>query len=586
MMRKIPVLWALFFGVMALGVEYLPFSQVVPGMTGYGLTVVAGGEISRFQVEVVGVIDEPGTANDFIVIRASGDAIKRSGGIAQGMSGSPIYLEGRLAGALSRAALWAAEPEHPLGLVTPIEPMLAVLEEARGAEGRLPPGVKEVRYVAAPPEELESSVLYILPVHSPIMATGLKEHALGYLRQGLDLEGFRLAPALMELMPFQHETLPGLEGLGVGRIVQVSSPQTPSHTSPSFAPGMPLGVGLVVGDITLGALGTVTLTDGDALVAFGHPFLFSGPVSFFLNSARILDTVAAYDAPFKLGTMGEVVGGIYVDRWAGIGGRVGDVPPGIDMAFYVQDRSRMSSGKLSSTMVHEPRLEPLLLFISGLEATDRALDRIGPGTVTVSYTIQGKGMPRPLSRQNVFLSTRDVAVYVPLEAAIVTDILEYNEFQDPELTGIRITASVSPELKAMEVVDLVTDADSYAPGDTISFRVLLRTWRGEIQAWEGKLDIPEDLDAPYVELRAYGGPRAREKGESPPVFHNLEDLIAYIEDIPSFNTLTVELFAPDPLSTVVGETRLRGIDSLSDIVGEAVVYGQVSVYLPLEGSGW
>ena len=107
--------------------DVLPLDEIVAGMTGVGRTIVSDNEIESFQIEVIAVLDEPGTANDFIVVRASGEAIGRSGGISQGMSGSPIYIGDRLVGALSRAASWSKEL-LPIGLVTPIESMLALLD--------------------------------------------------------------------------------------------------------------------------------------------------------------------------------------------------------------------------------------------------------------------------------------------------------------------------------------------------------------------------------------------------------------------------------------------------------------------------
>lgn len=122
-------------GLGGWGADVIPLSEITPGMLGYGLTVVAGTEIARFDVEVVDVLDVPGETNDFIIIRVSGPAIVRSGGVAQGMSGSPIYLDGgRLAGALSRAAPWSADRDRPLAFVTPIEAMLQVLAEVTPPE--------------------------------------------------------------------------------------------------------------------------------------------------------------------------------------------------------------------------------------------------------------------------------------------------------------------------------------------------------------------------------------------------------------------------------------------------------------------
>ena len=439
-------------------------------------------------------------------------------------------------------------------------------------------GILHLKFCATPPEFPNPGTLYSWPLSAPVVAAGLSPRALEIVRQGLDIR--REDHPLLSLLSPWRTRLPGLTGPGIGRIIQ-APPTTPGSEGLPFSPGAPVGVGLLSGDVSLGALGTVTLVDGDAVLAFGHPFLFSGRTDYFLSSAYVFDTVAALDAPYKLGSLGDVRGAVVADRWAGIGGLAGRSPSAVDLEFSVWDETRGQGSELSASMVREPRYSGLLCYITGLEATDRALDRIGPGTVSVRYRIEGEGLPKPLERHNVFLSTEDIALYVPWEAAIVTEILEYNEFIDPGLLQIDLDATITDELSAIFIRDLQADKDSYAPGDTIHFTVYLQDWRGEETFWSGEFPIPDGLDTPYVELRAYGGPRAIEKGERAPLIDSIAALVDYIEGIPSYDTLTVELFALDPISELLGEPWLYGVNDVSVSVGRAVVYDQVSLILPL-----
>lgn len=595
-MKRLGLFVVVCAGVLALGADIIPLSEIKPGMTGYGLTVVAGIEISRFEVEVVDVLDEPGDRNDFIIIRAFGPAITRSGGVAQGMSGSPIYLDGRLAGALSRAAAWSADRERPLALVTPIETMLVVLAEISPGktqpspqDGPKPNGRKPraatgrwIKFAQVEDRVLEESTLATKELSSPVMVSGLSSRALSVLERGFDLR--TTWHPLADLLPAWRGHVPGLLDLGVSRVVAAP---TATGRTPSLAlqPGAPVGVGLTMGDITIGALGTVTMVEGDAVLAFGHPFLFTGPTRYFLAAAHVFDTVAALDFSYKFGTVGEVLGGVFADRWAAIGGIVGRIPSGVTATLRVRDLDRAVDQELEVGIVDEPRLSALLLYVSGLEAVDQALDRIGPGTVTVRYTIAGRGMPRPLVRENVFLSTQDIALYAPWEMALIADVLAYNEFGDPGLTSVTLDATVQSGFAATEVLALETDRAVYSPGDKVQFLVTIRGWRGEVERWEGWLQIPTEIETPYVELRAYGGPRPREKGEGAAVFESLHDLLDYIEGIPSYDTLTVELFALDPLSNVVGETWLYGVGEVVDRIPGTVVYGRVSLILPVQVKG-
>ncbi|MCS7217053.1 MAG: hypothetical protein NZ924_05210 [Candidatus Bipolaricaulota bacterium] len=572
--------WAVWVG---LGVEIIPLREIRPGMVGYGLTVVRGTEIVRFEVEVVDVLDEPGERHDFLVVRAFGEAIQRSGGIAAGMSGSPVYFEGRLAGALSRAAAWSLDRTKPLGLVTPIESMLKLLAELDEEEVPLPRegnlralGIERLLLVAAPPETIPEGALVAWPLAAPVMVSGLSPRTLALLRDGVDLRA--LAHPLQELLLAGRGRLAGLRELGLSQVF--AAPAVGSATPMEFAPGAPVGVALALGDLTVGALGTVTLVDGPKVLAFGHPFLFAGSPRYFLTGATVLDTVAAYDISYKFGSLAELRGGVFADRWAGVGGRTDRVPLGLDVAIEVRGEGQ---GRLTTKLVDEARLTPLLVYVAGVEAVDSALDRIGPGTVEVEYTLGGRGLPRTLTRKNVFLSTQDVAALAPWEAALVLEVLAYNEFRDPGFSSLRLTARVEPTFRAVEILDLATDKRSYRPGETVEFTLLVRHWRGEVQAFEGSIQIPRELRSPYVELRAYGGPRLREKGEPPKVFESLADLLDYIEDIPTYDTLTVELFGIHPISDFVGEPWLFGVDSVSTQFPGAVVYGRRSLILPLEG---
>lgn len=580
-MRKVmPVLLAwLALGVWAA--EIIPLQAIRPGMVGYGLTVVRGTEVARFEVEVVDVLDEPGERNDFIVVRVYGDAIERSGGIAAGMSGSPVYLEGKLAGALSRAAAWSLDRARPLGLVTPIEAMLKLLPELEVEEVPVPEegklralGVDRVLLVDVPPPEVPQGAMVAWPLSLPLLVSGLSPRALRLLQEGLEFPPGE--HPLLGLRPGWPRRLSGLADLGFTRVLQV--PARKDAGSMEFQPGAPVGVALSLGDLTVGALGTVTLVHEEELLAFGHPFLFTGPCRYFLTGAAVLDTVAAMDVSYKFGTITDLRGGVFVDRWAGIGGRTDRAPLPIVLEVGVGGEAE---GRFTAQLVDEPRLFPLLFYVAGVEALDSALDRVGPGTVKVSYTIAGRGLPRTFTRENVFLSTEDVALYAPWEAALVLDVLAYNEFRDPLFTGVKLEAHVEPGFAAVAILDLRTDRDAYRPGDTIQFTVEVRHWRGETRTLEGAIAIPFELDTPYVELRAYGGPRLRERGEAPPTLKSLEDILDYIEGIPTYDTLTVELFAVDPISPLMGEAWMYGVDAVSRRFPGAVVYGRVALILPL-----
>ncbi|MGD9676131.1 MAG: SpoIVB peptidase S55 domain-containing protein [Candidatus Bipolaricaulia bacterium] len=584
--------------------EFLFLDEVRIGMKGIGKTVVSSDTISEFDVEILGVIDQPGTLSDFIVVRVSGEAIGRAGGIAQGMSGSPIYVDGRLIGALSRAATWSKEIT-PIGLVTPIQPMLEVLDSvwtpnAVGADPSVVLDGVTVVEVASPPAFARfaaANVIVTYPVATPLVVSGLSGRALDLLMSGMG--SARPAGTIGEVLPEFALAAGAMRGLDAYRfsLLPLAAPKATRGESAGVAlvPGGSMGIALATGDVTIGALGTVTYCDGDAVIGFGHPFLSNGTSAFPLTTAPIIDTMKSFEASFKLGQLGDVIGEINQDRSAAVGGRVGGVAKMVGLEYAVRDLGRGVDRTFDVDLVDVPRLMPELLFSSGLEAIDLTLDRIGPGTVEVWVRIQGEEMPT-LERKDVFLSVSDVAVYAPWQLAEIVAVLQYNEFRDPKIAQISASVRVDEALRAAEIERLELDSPIYAPGDSVRFALAVQTFQGEWIDLQGTLAIPPDLDADYLVVRAYGGPRLIEAGEQPQTFESLEDVVETIESLPSYETLTVELFAIDPYSpradALFGVTKVTREFPGHVVIGEReatailLLAGGEETSAPSDGSNW
>jgi len=565
--------------------EFLFLDEIEIGMSGIGKTIVAQDVIEEFAVEVLGIIDQPGILSDFIVVRVSGNVIGRAGGIAQGMSGSPIYIDGKMIGALSRAANWSKEIT-PIGLVTPIEPMLAVADTAGSAQLAAKPEASSVlRDIAVvdgplPPQSaLVASLpdaIFAYPVSTPIVATGLSGRSLDLLMNGATAQD---APAgwIGDFLPIDvGPAFDGLSSLNLTLLPMAAyQPAASSIDAASLEPGSSIGVALATGDLAIGALGTLTYRDGDTLVGFGHPFISNGASNFPMTTVSVIDTMKTYQASFKLGTLGDTIGTIFEDRTAAIGGRIGPETDTIELLLEVEDVDRGLTASYEAGLVDEPHLMPELLLSTGFEAIDRALDRVGPGTVEVTYQILGDGMEIPLERTDIFLSSVDIAVYPPWQLAGIVSFLQYNAFDDPEITAISASMSITEEINAILINDLEIDNWIYTPGDTIHFTVELQTFQGEKRLLEGEIVIPEDLYADAIVVRAYSGPRYLESGETPAVFEDLADLIDALESMPSYDLLTVELFANDPFAP--GGKALFGVTEVTYEFPGTVVYGEREV---------
>ena len=568
--------------------EFLFLDEIEMGMVGVGKTIVAGDIIEEFAVEVLGIIDQPGALSDFIVVQVSGDVIGRTGGIAQGMSGSPIYVDGKLIGALSRAANWS-KAITPIGLVTPIEPMLDVLDNASAATIMATPApsailadVGFVRMTGQPNDNLVSTlpdVIFSYPVSSPLITTGLSGRSLDILMAGLPTHGTSAKFVTDILGAGIQPEIHGLSSLGL-TLLPLAGSGTGAPTDPAtLVAGGSVGVALATGDMSAGSLGTITYRDEDTLIGYGHPFINNGSSQFPLASVSIISTMKSFEASFKLGTLGDPLGTILEDRSAAIGGQLGLVADLIDLSLSVEDIDRHVQQDYAIGLIKEPQLVPDLLLSMGYQAIDTTIDRIGPGTVQVAYEIQGDNMPFPLERRDVFFSSSDIAVYAPWQLASIVTFLEYNAFDDPQITSISASMEITEEIRGIQINGLTVDRPYYLPGDMVNYEVVLQTFQGEERVESGSLQIPTDLLSDVIVIRAYGGPRYLEDGEVARELDGLGDLIDAIEDIPAYDELTVELFAVDLLS--VDSSALFGVgDEASDFPGY-VIYDEREITVPL-----
>ena len=372
----------------------VPFAleELRPGIKGIGKTVAKGTAIEEFHVEVLGVLHGEQNVSQLILVQVSGDVIDRMGGIASGMSGSPVYIDGKLLGAISYTF---SLTDHRLGLVTPIEAMLEILDYDRKQTAWRPPagrwtwadaGEKERLVGDYPVEEIyiawgnngqdlvsyDAGRLFITPAAAPLLVGGMGPRARKELADSLQ--------------PFGLETV---AAAGSGAAVDAEDVR--------LEPGSALAVQLVTGDVQVTSLGTVTYVDGNQFVGFGHPFLNRGGVNLMAGTAYIYTTVNSLSMPFKLGAPIQTVGTITQDRGAGVGGHLGRLPDTIDLHVKVTDRNLGTTKELQAEIANEPGLLLSLVSSAALQGLDQGIDRIGPGTLRIIFKITGDGLSGPTS---------------------------------------------------------------------------------------------------------------------------------------------------------------------------------------------
>ncbi|MDI6869791.1 MAG: SpoIVB peptidase S55 domain-containing protein [Bacillota bacterium] len=469
----------------------MPLAEVRAGMKGTGLTVIRGTRVEPFDVEILGVVPNAGPVGDLILVRVGGPLIEETGGIAAGMSGSPVYVGGRLIGAVSYGFSFS---DHRVGFLTPIERMLDVLALARArGESATKPGesaeetLPEV-ITARPDGSL--ALPPATPLATPLLVSGASERV------------FRRLQNLVEPLGYRVE-------LG-GRLPTSAGPKGAESTDAApgqLVPGSAFGAALVTGDLSVTAIGTVTYTEDDYFVGFGHPFLNKGRVELPVSLAEIYQTVRSQEAPFKLGAPRQFAGMLLEDRPAGVAGKLAVRAPGIEVKVNVEDLDRREKTTFTAMVAPDEVLATNLVALAALQAMDRGLTRIGRGTAEVRLTMRGDGLPGgAVTRENTFYSPADIAATALRDLVSGVALVTRNPFRPVSLRQVELSARVGEERRTgvIEKVRLIPDRP-VKPGESAELEVLIRPYRGEVRRERILLPVPADFPAGRFVVAVRGG---------------------------------------------------------------------------------
>jgi hypothetical protein len=537
----------------------MPLSRVRAGMTGYGLTVIHGTTIERFNVRILGILTG-GPGNNLILFRASGPVVSAAGGTASGMSGSPIFVNGRLLGALSYGYHFAG-PDADLSLATPLEEMLRVLtptsEAARKARPRLyeakeplptPAGpVQRVVIMDSPSDALAYNAhplprtVAASPVAVPMLTWGVSSQGLGLLTRAL--HRFNVVPR---------------QGYGGHREFQ----------APPVEPGGSIGVELVRGDVEVGAIGTVSYRSGNLILAFGHPFLNAGAVSMPLASAWIDTVVRSLDFPFKEGSIGSLVGGVTQDRSVGIAGTLGPVPRPFGVRVRVRDSERGTSKTFGAQVVGRPDLAGALVPTTVLSLVQKALDRVAGGSADVRITLRARGLPRAVVRQDLAYDMADIATASVLDVPAAAQLLFGNFFQALDPVDISLDVIVTTAPTTALLVQARPNVRTVNPGDHMTVAVSIKPFgESKEQAHDVQFTVPKDFP-PGAAFLLVGSAGSLNSPVTLPPDQELQQLMALQGTPPSAGSLNdlIDEFEhgsknTDLLVTLVPEATLTAINS-------------------------
>ena len=463
--------------------DLIPFSEIKPGMTGTGKTVWSGTKVEEFQVEVIGTLENIGPRRNLILTRLSGGPLEKTGVLA-GMSGSPVYFGGRLAGAVAYTWGFAREP---IAGVVPFQEMLEI--EARETAAAAP-----ARAAALPPDAGPAGLAWLAD------PARLASHFGGYLERlaARPLESGAMAPIATPLLfgGFPRDVVdalsPGLKEAGLLAHEGGSAGRAAAPADARLEAGAAVGLGLVRGDVEIAAICTVTAHEGDRLWACGHPLLGLGPTEVVMSTASISALLPSLESSFKFGTAHDPVGVFRQDRATGVFGFVGKKARTIPVQVTLQGASGRPR-KVAFEVAADPFLAPYLVY-AALNAVLSSEEK-DYGVMSFTYN-EGSAIriagEDDINLRNLFAG--DVArLYATGTVAFLTELLLDSEYRTVQIEGIDLNLGVSDERRTARLLRAWANRDHARAGETIQVSVGLKPFRGPEVTREMNLTIPSEL---------------------------------------------------------------------------------------------
>uniref|UniRef100_UPI00404B6395 SpoIVB peptidase S55 domain-containing protein n=1 Tax=Candidatus Saccharicenans sp. TaxID=2819258 RepID=UPI00404B6395 len=455
----------------------MPLSQVKAGMKGTGRSVFSGSQIESFEVEILGVMENVQPGRSWILARLKGQGLENTGVIA-GMSGSPVYIDGQLVGAVAFSYAFAKEA---IAGITPIEEMLALTQTV---QSRRPANSLPVGFQLEGLTQAELGRAYI-EMASAAAGSFSKDQALIPAKIPLIFSGFS-ERAFRQFKPFfsQHNFLPVL-GLGQAATQSLKLAPQPANLSE----GQEVGVQLLTGDLDLTAVGTVTYVEGNKILAFGHPFYNLGPVDYGLTSVDVLAVVPSLESSFKLAATGQIIGRVLQDRTSGVLAEVGSFPRYIPVNIEFQDNpvsQKQFKLKLVNDQILAPALINLALFTL-LSSEERSYGNLSVDFEADIFLEEGLSV----HLEDLFSGNMDSAStsLSGLVAAVVY-MLKNNEFKEVRLNQIEVKIRVVEQLRTATLEKVLLDKYEVEPGELIKVRTYYRTYSNDLRTEEVEFLAP------------------------------------------------------------------------------------------------
>jgi len=503
--------------------ETLPVDQVRPGMQGYAYTIFAGDQVEKFDLEVIGVMPNfLGPKQSIILVQLKGPKVEHTGVVA-GMSGSPVYIDGKLAGALSlKLGIFTKEP---IAGVTPIADVLA------GGGATTP--------LANTPAIPQAAFSDSLAGRAGIQG-GAELHSI---ETPLIFSGFQ--PAAIQRFSDQWSALGFVTAQGG------TTPARPDDAQ--LAPGDMAGMVLVQGDVSINSACTVTAIQGDHVFLCGHPFLNLGDVQLPMARSRVLTTLSSDLASTKIVNAGGPIGTIVSDHLTAVTGRLGAAPAMIPMELNT--KSPLGTKTIRAQIVNHPKLTPLLVGITAFNGLTQNIVYGETTTLKMNAEIKLKDHA-PVHIENTFAPSDALSPDgMPVAMAVMSTFMRLfnNAFEKVNVESISVNVESVPGRQSFSIESAWLEKGEAAPGETLRLRVLLQPYRGAARIEETSVRVPDQVlrgstlrlmvsDADWMNRASRGFAGAGGPGGP----EGLDPLISLINKERRNDRLYVGLFVPSP----------------------------------------
>jgi hypothetical protein len=516
----------------------MPLSQVHKGMRGYGETVFDGTKLERFEVEITGVLQNIAPGQDLILAKVSSPVVDRAGVIA-GMSGSPVYIDGKVIGALAYS--WQFAKESIAG-ITPIDEMLKIAQVDGSPLGVL---------AAATPRMTGSEFLNAMIEHKTAEKFELMMSSLAGASPASSLAGAKPIAVPLSMSSFSPDTLGRfgkyLDPMGFMPVpagASSTSTTTSTPASKEFAAGDAIGAVLLRGDFNVAATGTVTYIDGDRVYAFGHPFLDMGVVAFPMAKSEIVGVMPSLASSFKFANTGAVVGAFRQDRAVGIMGVMGEKADMIPVDLEVEGSG--VAQKYHVDVLRHSQLTPLILAMAADTVVASAQRAAGERTVMLESEIKIKGYPEPIVLREGWAGAQ-ARQAIPSYLAVVAGYVMSNEFHTADIESVKIHFRHTDDLKIAKILEASLQMPSKGKvhaGDTVKVRAVLKPYRGEAFIETFDVTIPDDQAAGTAYLLVGSGSVMNQVDFLlvPPDPRSLDQVIAVLRRLRPSTELTLGLY--------------------------------------------